>query len=132
MGMQAEFNWYIVLKDNNVTEPDDILALRERAIQTKRSYLFTKSDYRIYPIDTPLPLIYNGKCLAMGVVTNLTWNCNKTIFNVQPILVFNENDSAAQFYETSFAEYKQQQESIDDGGKVDLRTIANLETRKRF
>lgn len=132
MGMQAEFNWYIVLKDKNLMEPEDTITLRERQLDCNKSYDFVKSDYRVYPMDTPLPVIYNGKCLAMGIVTQLSWNGNKTIFTVQPVLVLKEDDPVVTYYEASFYEYKVQQECIDDGGKVDLRNVVNPRVRKRF
>jgi hypothetical protein len=132
MGMQAEFNWYVVIKDNNLTEPEDVFILRERELDMTKVFHFCKSDYRIYPMDTPLPLIYNGKCLAMVSVTSLQWNCNKTHFMVHPVMILNEDDSVAQYYENSFKEYKQEQQSINDGGKVDLRNVVNPAVRKRF
>lgn len=132
MGMKAEFNWYIVLKDDNIVEPEDIFALRDRQVSCNNLYHFMKTDYRIYPMDTPLPIIYNGKCLGMGSVASLSWNCNKTNFAVQPILIFKEDDPTAHYYESSFTDYKRKQQKINDGGKVDLRNVANLSTRKRF
>jgi hypothetical protein len=132
MGMQAEFNWYIVLKEDNVLDNDDRVMLQDGQIDVTSSYAFKKSDYRIYPMDTPLPLIYNGKCLAMGIVTNLSWNGNITTFTVQPVVTFRSDDPAAIYYESSFNDYKLQQEEIDDGGKVNLRSVINPVTRMRF
>lgn len=132
MGVNLEFNWYIVANDNNILDHDDHLILREREMSIQHTYRFRKADYRVYPMDTPLPLIYNGKCLGMACIEDMNWNNSKTYITVRPILIFNEGDQMAQYYETSFGSYKNQQETINDGGKVDVRSIVNGRERVRL
>lgn len=132
MGMKAEFNWYIVIKDKNIPSLETLRELSNKTLKRNELLVFEKDEYRIYPMDTPLPLIYNGKCLALAAVTALNWKDNKTVFITEPIVLFEEGDPVATYYESSFEDYKKEQENINDGGIVDLRNIVNPAERKRF
>lgn len=131
MGMEVEFNWYIVLSDKNITSAIDHDDLDAGLIRNNRKYKFTKGGYRIYPLDTPLPLIYNGKCMAMAVISEMRVNETGTHITVEPIIVLNESDSVAMYYEESFRGYKSEQQKINDGGKFDIRSVVNPEKRVR-
>lgn len=131
-GLQTEFNWYIVLTDNNFLSPEIRPDVSNGSIDMETNYFLEKPEYRIYPMDTPLPVIYNGNCLAMMAVSTCSWKGNKTQLTLQPVITFVADDPAAMHYESLFAEYQRQQATINDGGKVDLRNVANLSTRRRF
>ena len=131
MGMEFEFNWYIVLKDENVLDAQTHNALDVRSISAGFNYQFVKTGYRIYPIDTPLPLIYNGKCLALAIISKLEMNKGATTIIVEPMMVFEEADPVALYYEQSFKEYKTEQQEFDDGGKLDIRSVVNPQMRVR-
>lgn len=120
MGLQAEFNWYVVCKRENVVH------------QEKDKTIFQKDGFRVYPMHTPLPLIYNGQCLALVEITRLEWENNVTVLHTNTVLAFEHGDPVAEYYEKSFAEYKRKQEMIDDGGKTDLRMLVNGEFRIRM
>lgn len=122
MGMQAEFNWYIVINDPEV-EIDPI--------QVDQDFTFIKEEYRIYPMDTPLPLIYNGKCLGLIALYSLQWDQNQTHIQGSVTLAFNQGDPIRSYYEESFNDYKRKQEKIDDGGKINLIQIVNGKGRVR-
>lgn len=131
MGLQIEFNWYIVIKDKNVTNAIDHNELDNVEIDINKKYIFIKEGYRIYPIDTPLPLIYNGKCLALACVESVVVQNNMTILVVKPELLFQNDDPVAKYYEESFKNYKREQQQIDDGGRIDIRQLVNLLQRVR-
>ncbi len=132
MGMTAEFNWYIVIKENNVTTKDDLADLKKSQLSMYHKYRFIKDGYRIYPLDTPLPILYNGKCVGVGSIGYLKWLNNETWIEVEPLISFQKDDVAASTYEESFRQYKIQQEAINDGGKVDLRKMVNHMERIRI
>jgi hypothetical protein len=113
MGMQAEFNWYIVIRDDNLFA-DDVHLFQKNDLVLADKYFIEKTNYRIYPMDTPLPLIYNDKCLAMVSVTDLQWKCNSTQLLVQVVIKLTSDDPVALYYENSFREYKKEQQAIDD------------------
>jgi hypothetical protein len=133
MGMKAEFNWYIVLKEKNIVGMgEDVDNLNEGFISTQHQYHFVKEDFRIYPMETPLPLIYNGRCLALAMIKELLWKNGKTILTVEPVLILKEGDPVREYYEDSFRQYKKEQQMLDDGGKIDVRNLVNLRTRVRI
>lgn len=133
MGMQTEFNWYIVTSEKDAKsewEKREYLNYEEE-VANHRMLRVEKEGYRVYPMDTPLPLIYNGKCLAMFTIEHLTMNKGKTELTCRKVLDFAEDDPARLFYEQAFAEYKEQQEHINDGGITDLRHLVNPSQRMR-
>lgn len=132
MGMKAEFNWYIVLSDKNLTSAIDHNALDMGLISKNRRYKITKDGYRIYPLDSPLPLIYNGKCMAMASISEMTVNEKGTHITVEPVIVFEPDDPTAAYYEGSYNQYKAEQQLINDGGKFDIRSVVNPEKRVRM
>lgn len=131
MGMEFEFNWYIVLKDENVTNAYTHNKLDEGLLEVGLKYQFVKSGLRIYPMETPLPLIYNGRCLGMACISKLELSDGATTLIVEPILVFQKDDTLAKYYEDSFKGYKEEQQAFDDGGKVDIRSVVNPTMRMR-
>ena len=133
MVMEAEFNWYIVIKEKNIIGMnEDIDNLDERFISTHHQYHFIKEGFRVYPMETPLPLIYNGKCLALAMIKELLWKDGQTILTAEPVLILKENDPVRKYYENSFCQYKKEQQMLDDGGKIDVRNLVNLLTRMRI
>lgn len=120
MGLKVEFNWYVVCSKENIIE-DQI----DKAI-------IRKDDFRVYPMHTPLPLIYNGQCLALVEIVRLEWEDQTTILHTNTVMAFEAGDPVAKYYEESFAEYKRGQEQIDDGGKTDIRMLANGKFRTRM
>lgn len=127
MGMQIEFNWYIIVKQENLVNKNTMFELREGV-----NYEIKKDNYRNYPMETPLPMIYNGKCLAMSMIKKLQWSNNKTHLTIEPILVLNEEDPVREYYESSFKKYKRQQQALNDGGKVDVRDMVTPISRTRI
>lgn len=132
MGMQAEFNWYIVLKDGNIMDAQTHNEFDERNLSIYKKYNFLKSDYRIYPMDTPLPIIYNDNCIGMGQIVNLRWGDGQTWLVVEPLIIFQKDDPTASLYEQSFQEYQEEQQKINDGGKIHLSKLVNPKERTRL
>lgn len=132
MGIEFEFNWYIVVSKNNTVNLDEWGDLIKKELVLEKTYSFVKDDYRVYPMDTPLPMIYEGRCIGMWCVTSLHWENNKTHLELSPVIMFEFNDTVAKYYEDSFRKYKSQQEEMDDGGKIDVRSIVNGKERRRL
>jgi hypothetical protein len=137
MGLTAEFNWYVVIKQSNLALQEnqngnvvDLISLNK--VFFDKVYIAQKSGYRIYPMETPLPLIYEGECLGLVTIEKMVHEKGNTILYFTPILVFNHDCPVKLYYENSFNEYKRKQEEINDGGQLDLRHIVNGEHRLRF
>lgn len=135
MGLTAEFNWYVVLQQDYLTdvETESILDFREMGqIQKGKTYSVQKDGFRIYPLGIPVPLIHDGHCLSLITIERMIHEYGSTILFFTPSLIFEEGCHVKDYYESLFKEYKQSQEDIDDGGQTDLRHIVNAKKRMRF
>lgn len=66
MGVQFEYNWFLVTTLNDIYERDDFL-------------LINKKDKRIYPVGVPIPLIIKGEgCIGMALIKSFKVDERKT------------------------------------------------------
>lgn len=71
MGAPYEFNWYLVVSNND--------AIKEKE---KNKYITTKSENRIYPIDSEIPLIIK-KVGCIGIVRILRFSIEKASTEIE-------------------------------------------------
>lgn len=98
-----EHNWYIVVKDH----------LPQPAIDETRTYI--KEGYREFPVSDEdrqyeLPVILNGKCIGMGIVTMQIQVNKQTHIKYKLTRRFEEDDPVAKHYTEQYQKAK--------GGKV--------------
>lgn len=139
--VQGEFNFYLVLKDEEVKEQEEgVFMLDEegqpRFYQTGVSYRVIKDGVRIYPIGYVIPLIQKDKATSLIYVTKVTHflsvnNRPQTAVEYEAVLEFKENDPVADHYTSLYEAYKKKQEIENHGGKFRIQDFVNaLERRK--
>lgn len=88
MGAPFEFNWYLV-----VGNPSEI-----REIGPNK-YVTVKSDNRIYPINSEIPIIVkNDGCLGLIKILSFTVKSYETIIEFEFFQQFHVNNPIAQHY----------------------------------
>lgn len=91
--MLYEFNWYLVVKDENL-----IQSVGEGLFQT------TKQGPRIYPLESELPLITkNNGCIGTAVIKEITLTETQTTVKFEIPHKYEPNDVIAKHY---FDNYK--------------------------
>lgn len=88
MGTPYEFNWYLVIEDE------------ERIKKTDCDKLFTiKSEYRIYPINMPIPLIIKEKgCIGLVVIKSFKVDNTSTKIEFYFVEKYDIKNEIAQHY----------------------------------
>lgn len=93
MGVSYEFNWYLVVK-----EQDSIEQVSPELFKTK------KQEARIYPIGSELPLITKADgCIGLAKIKEFTIRETETIIVFEIVERYNQNDVIAKHY---FDNYK--------------------------
>jgi hypothetical protein len=136
MGMQVEFNWYLVLKE----EPQVIdLGFQLDGVVPKEEkfYRTVKEEARIYSVGGVVPLIYQDKAIGMAHIRECSQRLNAsnkvfTVIDYDLILEFAEGDSVANHYTDMYAAYKKKQEAEDHGGKFKTEEFVNALERRSF
>lgn len=139
MGMQVEFNWYLVIKENDhIQEIEDGPIDSETFVQviTHRYERITKEGARVYPIGGVVPLIKEGVCIGLVHIrqtSHITLGSTiKTVIDYDSVLTFKENDPVAEHYTTMYLTYKKKQEVENHGGRFKTEDFINALERKNF
>ena len=89
MGMSYEFNWYLVV--------DDKFKLQKN--QNTDSIITIKKEYRVYPINMPIPLIIkNIGCIGLVVIKAFKIYNNSTKIEFKVLEEYNVKNEIAQDY----------------------------------
>ena len=139
--LQGEFNFYLVLKDENVEEEDKgVFMLDEEYRPTFYkmgvTYRVIKDGARIYPIGYVVPVIQNDKAVSLVYIVSATQflsanNRIQTSVEYETVLEFKENDPIANHYTSMYEAYKKKQEIENHGGKFKIQDFINALERKK-
>lgn len=81
MGFKTEFNWILKLKQENW--------LDEKILVVGSVYLFSKDEYRVYPVNHPIDLINKDwEAVAKVLVTAFTNKDGKTIGEYKVLKIY--------------------------------------------
>lgn len=96
MGAPYEFNWYLV-----VANKDSIIKIDNQMYST------LKSENRIYPIDSEIPLIIkNVGCVGIIRINKFSVYKNSTEISFEYVMKLNPNDNIANHYYNMYLEMK--------------------------
>lgn len=136
MGMQLEFNWYLVLKK----PPEEIDGGFDGpgfSIKEDKFYRTSKDEARIYPVGGVVPVIYQDVAIGMAHIRECSQRLDTknevfTVIDYDMILTFQGNDPVANHYTDMYMAYKKQQEIQDHGGKFKTEEFVNALERRSF
>lgn len=95
MGVPYEFNWYLVVENES------------KIIKKDNKYSTTKSEHRIYPINSEIPLIFKGKgCTGLVRITSFKINYDTTEIEFEYIQTFDTTDKIANHYYNMYLKMK--------------------------
>lgn len=87
MGVPYEFNWYLVIENET------------KINKHGNKYSTIKSEHRIYPINSEIPLIFKDKgCIGLVRITSFKINCNTTEIEFEYIQDFDITGEIAKHY----------------------------------
>jgi hypothetical protein len=140
MGMQVEFNWYLVLKkDPEEIKDGHFVRAREgiEFVETGIYYRTSKSEARIYPVGGVVPLIHNDVAIGMVYIRECSQRLGLknevfTVVDYDLILSFDDTDPVGNHYTDMYSAYKKKQEVEDHGGKFKTEEFVNALERRSF
>lgn len=88
MGAPYEFNWYLVIANYDKIKREN-----------NNKYITTKSECRIYPINSEIPLIIKQiGCIGIVKIVSFTIRDKETLIEFEYVEKINENTKIAQHY----------------------------------
>lgn len=137
MGMQLEFNWYLV-RTEGVQELDDgHYDTHGGFIQTGTYYQTHKEGARVYPVGAVVPMIEDDEAVAVVFIREASHRLgvNNTPFTViayDVIMELSANDPVRDHYTDMYLAYKKKQETEDHGGRFKTQDFVNALNRRSF
>ncbi|SCI51211.1 DUF2584 family protein [Intestinibacter bartlettii] len=89
MGVLYEMNWYLVLDDNDLKQTN------------QNEFICIKNDKRIYPLDSPIPIIFkNEGCIGLVSINSFKVYKNTTEINFSYVKKFDfDSDISKHYYD---------------------------------